>query len=248
MTSSPKKKIAAQEEISAEDRAKQMADLDSANAAVESADDGHDDGDEPVVETTIEPAVEPAPVNSADPFGNLDALRLSQSFVEMAGAKPLLLTVPVRKPNKQEYIRVLPDPAYRLDCAIIELKEDREIYFVAPAIAAAMPDEVIAARLYTAINRQGVVFLWPVRMPTADRRTSAWHLSARQAAEAGMKMWVRVSAKMSLGAYEVTPAKGVIPDPEPIEHSFQDLLRIGFPNDRFIGRLDHPVLKMLRGE
>jgi hypothetical protein len=70
-----------------------MADLDSANAAAESADDGNDDGDEPVVETTIEPAVEPAPINSADPFGNLDALRLSQSFVEMAGAKPLLLTV-----------------------------------------------------------------------------------------------------------------------------------------------------------
>jgi hypothetical protein len=196
----------------------------------------------------IEPAVAPAPINNADPFGNLDALRLSQSFVEMAGAKPLLLTVPVRKPHKQEYVRVHPDPAFRMDCAIIELKEDREVYFVTPAIAAAMPNEVIAVTLFTAISRQGVTFLWPVKMPTSDRRTSAWNISARAAAEACMKGWHRVPANMALGAYEPFPAKGVIPDPEWPDHTFTDLLRVAFPGDKFVGVIHHPVLKMLRGE
>jgi hypothetical protein len=48
----------------------------------------------------------------------------------------LLKTVPVRKPNKQDFVRINPDPAYRLSpAAIIELKEDREVYTSANARA-----------------------------------------------------------------------------------------------------------------
>jgi len=35
-------------------------------------------------------------------FPSLSELRLSQSFVEQAGVKKLLTTVPVRKPHKQD--------------------------------------------------------------------------------------------------------------------------------------------------
>jgi hypothetical protein len=45
-----------------------------------------------------------------DPF-DLSKLRLDQSFVESAGVKKLLTTVPVRKPEKQTFIRV-----HRGDC------------------------------------------------------------------------------------------------------------------------------------
>ena len=69
---------------------------------------------------------------SPNPFDPA-ALRLDQSFAETAGVKKLLTTVPVRKPNKQDFVRVHPDPAYRLTpTAIIELNEDREIYLVTP--------------------------------------------------------------------------------------------------------------------
>jgi hypothetical protein len=40
-----------------------------------------------------------------DPFDPAN-LRLDQNFLKMAGAKKLLTTVPVRRPNKQDYIRV----------------------------------------------------------------------------------------------------------------------------------------------
>src|SRR5262249_56358847 len=60
-----------------------------------------------VVPETTEPQA-PAP----DPF-NPTNLRLSQSFVETAGVKKLLTTVPVRKPSRQDFVRVHPDPAYR---------------------------------------------------------------------------------------------------------------------------------------
>ncbi len=86
------------------------------------------------------------------------ALRLDQSYADTVGVKKLLTTVPVRKPNRQDFVRVHPDPAYRLTpAAIIEVKEDREVYLVTPSMAQALPGEFSTATLFTTINRQGVV-------------------------------------------------------------------------------------------
>jgi len=68
-----------------------------------------------------------------DPF-DPSRLRLSQDFAATVGVKQALITVPVRKPNKQEFIRVHPDEAYRLETAVLELKEEREIYLVDPSL------------------------------------------------------------------------------------------------------------------
>jgi len=100
--------------------------------------------------------------------------------------------------------------------------------------------------IYTAINRQGVLFLWPVRLPAADGRINEWHRSAADAAELAMRRWLRCRANMSLRAYEMFEAASTIPDPEWPKLPFQELLRIGF-RDRLIDRLDHPVIKRLRG-
>jgi hypothetical protein len=190
------------------------------------------------VEATTPP---PAP----DPF-DVSKLRLDQSFVESAGVKKLLTTVPVRKPHKQEFIRVRSDPAYRDAFAVIEWKEDREYYLLTPEVAHAYPGEFIMVHLFTAINRQEVVFLWPVKLPGSDGRTIRWHTSAAEAAEFAMSHWTRVTANMGLGAYEYHPAEGSIPEPKWPELSFTDLLRIGF-KDKYVGDLNHAVLKRIRG-
>ena len=86
------------------------------------------------------------------------SLRLDQNFADTVGVKKLLTTVPVRKPNRQDFVRVHPDPEYRLaPAAIIEVKEDREVYLVTPAMAKELPGEFATATLFTAINRQGVL-------------------------------------------------------------------------------------------
>ena len=111
-----------------------------------------------------------APENAdtaADPF-DLAALRLDQSFVQAAGAQKLLLTVPVRKPNKQDFCRVHQGAEHRENLAVIELKDDREVYLLLPEVARNLPGEFVMVTMYTAINRQGVVFLWPVKLPAAD--------------------------------------------------------------------------------
>jgi hypothetical protein len=73
-----------------------------------------------------------------NPFENLSALRLDQSYADTVGVKKLLTTVPVRRPNRQDFVRVHPDPNFRLTpAAIIEMKEDREVYLVTPNMAEA---------------------------------------------------------------------------------------------------------------
>jgi hypothetical protein len=109
-----------------------------------------------------------------DPL-DLANLRLDQNFVEATSVKKLLTTVPVRKPGKQDFVRVHPSSDYRSTLALIELKDDREMYVVTPSIAQELPGEYFSAVLYTAINRQGVVFLWPARLPAEDGRINMWH-------------------------------------------------------------------------
>jgi hypothetical protein len=186
------------------------------------------------------------PTNAAaDPFDDLTSLRLSQSFTD-GGVRKLLRTVPVRKPNPQEFVRVHPDAEHRGDFPIIELKEDREDYLITAALVPELAGEFKAKTLYTAVNRQGVVFLWPVPLPPADGRQNEWHRSLREGAEIAMKQWVRVKANLPLGAYEMFVAESVMYEPAWPDLPFADILRIAF-RDRLITTLDHPVIKRLRG-
>jgi hypothetical protein len=181
-----------------------------------------------------------------DPFDPA-ALRLDQSFIETAGVKKLLLTVPVRRPNPQDFVRVHADPSYRDTFAVVELRDDRETYLLTPAIAHALPGEFTMATLYTAINRQGVLQLWPVKLPASDGRVLEWHRSAREAAELAMRKWIRLRANMSLGAYDVFEAEGVVADPEWPAVSYREILKIAFGAGRLVDSLDHPLIKRLRG-
>jgi hypothetical protein len=183
------------------------------------------------------------PPNPFDP----SKLRLDQSFANTAGVKKLVTTVAVDKPNRQDWVRVHPDPAYRLTpAAIIELKEDREFYLVRPEIAMELAGEFEAATLYTTINRQGVLRLWPVKLPRPDGKHDEWHRSRAEAAERAMSRWVRVTANMSLGAYEIFEAMGDIGDPVWPQIPFEEILQVAF-RDRIVDRFDHPLIRRLRG-
>jgi hypothetical protein len=182
-----------------------------------------------------------------NPFDNLSALRLDQSYADTVGVKKVLTTVPVRKPHRQEFVRVHPDPSYRLTpAAIIEVKEDREVYLVTPNMAQALPGEFSTATLFTAITRQGTLFLWQVKLPAPDGRQNEWHRSAAEGAERAMGKWLRVTSSIALGAYEIFEASGELPEPVWPDHSFQEILKIAF-RDRIVDRPDHPLVQRLQG-
>jgi hypothetical protein len=110
-------------------------------------------------------------------------LRLSQNFSESVGVKKALLTVPVRKPGRQDFVRTHPDDSFRLETAVIELKEDRETYLIDPELWHELPGEIVPKVLFTTINRQGVLSLWPIRLPREDGRHDEWNRSALEAAD-----------------------------------------------------------------
>jgi hypothetical protein len=194
----------------------------------------------------IDPSTTPTTTTAApDPF-DLASLRLNPSFLETAGVKKLLTTVPARRTNPQDFVRVHPSPEYRADFAMIDLKEEREDYLVRPEVLPDLAGEVVFKTIFTAINRQGVVFLWPVRLPAPDDRKTEWLRSAREGAELAMTQWVRLKANMSLGAYEITVAESVMVDPVWPELTYQDLVKIAY-RDRMITTVDHPVVRRLRG-
>jgi hypothetical protein len=174
-------------------------------------------------------------------------LRIDLNFGEGVGVKKAIVTIPVRKPSDQDFVRVRPEPSYHLPTAIITLRDERETFLVAPHIAREIPGEFVLSTLYTSINRAGVLFLWPVRLPAADGRQLEWHRSAAEAAEMAMQSWVRVKANMSLGAYDIYQASATIPEPVWPDLSFDKLLEIAF-RGRLVDSFDHVVLKRLRGE
>jgi len=190
----------------------------------------------------------PSNTNSAiaNPF-DPSKLRLSQQFSESTGVRKLVTTIPVRKPNKQDFVRVHPNPEFRLETAVLELKEDRETFLVSPELWPELPNELTPKVLFTTINRQNVLCIWPVRLPGEDGKLDDWNASALEAADIGQKHWIRVSSNMSLGAYEVYQANGDLDEPEWPDMDFTKILEIAFKG-RFITDIDHPALRRLRGE
>ena len=197
-------------------------------------------------ETEIDPAIEAISTPAApDPF-DLNKLRLDQSFVESAGVKKLLTKVPVQKPDPQSFVRVHPSEKYRTALAVILLKEDSETFLLPPPIARELPGEFVMVMLHTAITRQGVTFLWPIRLPDSDGKINEWHQSAADAAEHATKRWVRIKANKAIRGYEYLRRRSTIANPTWPDLPFQELVRIAF-RDRLVDRLDHPVIKRLRG-
>ena len=187
--------------------------------------------------------------SSPEAKGNdFSKFRLSQDFASQIGVKKILTNVPVRKPSKQEFVRVHPDEAWRMEIALIEIKDEREVYLVAPELLGELSEFTTPACLFTTISRQKVLTLWPVKLPGLDGRSNPWHESALDAAKLAINSWVRVSANMSLGAYEVFEARSEMPAPEWPESgmNFNSLLGIAF-RGRIIDSMEHPIVNALLG-
>jgi hypothetical protein len=201
--------------------------------------------------TTPEPrtttAEVPRTAEESPPAALFDLGRLRIEADTAPVARKLLLTVPVRKPGRQEFIRVHADKAWSLTTATLTTADDRTTYLVDPDLRSALANEIAPTMLVGAVTRQGVFFLWPLKLPSSDGRTLAWHTSALEAAELAKTSWVKVVANMSLGAYEVHAAQGQLGEPTWPDVGFAEIIGIAF-KDAYLRDADHPVLRRLRGE
>ena len=178
-------------------------------------------------------------VTAPDPFDPAQ-FAASSTVIGDVGVIKDLITCPVRKPNRQEFVRTHPGEGYKLLAHILVLKQENETYLVMPAVAAALPGETNLVTLRLAVSRQGAVFLWPVPEPRLDGRENAWHASARAAAARAETDWVKIVANMAQGSYDLYVASGALGSPVWPDKSLRDILAIAF-GENFIIR-SHPVI------
>jgi hypothetical protein len=189
-----------------------------------------------------------APIKSPiDDRFSLKRLRTVTDFASAVGLRKLITQVPVRKPSREWFVRTKGGEENRLQTIVLQLKEEGEIYLVDPDLWDDLADELVPMMFVTAINRQGVVFLWPVRMPDSSGRQNSWHESTFIAMAAGQHNWIRTVANRSLGGYDISEAARGLPEPEWPEATLDDLVKIAFQH-RYVDSLEHPVVKMLRGQ
>lgn len=183
-----------------------------------------------------------------DPFANIESLRLSQDFAAAANVRPVLTTVAVRKPGRQEFVRVRPGDDWRFPTKTYCQQDTREVYLVAQELWPNLADQITPTLLVVAMVKGSVVpFLWPLTLPRADGRSNRWNESAIGSALLAEKQWVRVVSDMSAGAYIPHVAQAELPDPSWPGTTLQELIKLAFAQ-RIIRDLDHPVLRQLRGE
>jgi hypothetical protein len=185
--------------------------------------------------------------NSPDPF-DPESFRLKELPTDAAGIKKHISRIPVGRPDKQTWVRVHPDPRWRIcPASIIELKVEREIYLVRPDIVPAITDECTNVNLYTVIDRSGNLLIWKCTLPSLTGRGSDWHRTALEAAEDAMSNWIRVMPNHKVGCYEWHYPLNRMPDPAWPEMSMSEILKIAF-RDHVIDSEDHPVIQTLRGK
>ena len=194
------------------------------------------------------PTSQPATGNgdAPDPFAP-EQLRLSQDFSAAAGVQKIITTVPCRKPNRHEFIRVRPGEDWQLETAIFEDKLSKEMYLVDRTLWDELSNEIYPVSLLCVMTRQRDIFLWPVRIPGDDARSNLWNDSALAAARLAQSHWIRVAANMNAGYYETFKAAAAFSEPVWPDLTLQQMLRTCF-RDHFIDDSDHAVLRALRGE
>ncbi|MGO9119711.1 MAG: hypothetical protein ACLQPD_19125 [Desulfomonilaceae bacterium] len=207
--------------------------------------------DEPQDETRTQPSegsTTPSGGNTTSSTDNFDleAYRMTQDYESLINVKRIITTVPVKKPERQWFVRVHPE--WKLETAVLEDKDDRTTYLIVPSLWADLDQEITRKVLFPAITTHRVIFLWPIKLPGEDGRADHWNESSLEAAQLAKRNWIRVRANMQLGAYEVLTAGGTLPEPEwPQDTNFNELVKVAFKG-RIITEWEHPVLKRLRGE
>jgi hypothetical protein len=184
----------------------------------------------------------PAGPNPFDPV----SYRVTSGFAGVTGT-PVRFVVPVKKPDKEPFIRVHSGEEFQDTVGLIELRTTRELYLVTVNLHAdlALEPTFCLRRLLTCITAQGAVFFWPLRLPKPDGSFDDWGRSEWDAARYCMEHWGRVGTRD--GSYQVTPAAGAALEPRWDGRTFPELIAVAF-RDKVITTWDHDVLRTLRGE
>jgi hypothetical protein len=201
--------------------------------------------DDPLADFT--PAEPPPAIGIPDPETELDAYKSAAQVDAMDRPPPRITALLPRRPNDQEFLRVMPGggcilPLFKSKAdgdRLYLFKKDMEPYLPAKAIR---PYRLVLAKSLRAI----VPFIWPLPVPQDDMGQT-WHNSANAAADAAETAWIKMEADMVGGCYVFYPAEDELPEPEWPREPLAELILLAFKNRR-IEAPDHPIIRRLGGK
>lgn len=162
--------------------------------------------------------------------------------------KRVITQVPVKKPNKQKFFRVMEEEGYEITIHVLELKDEDDYYLVKPDVLPYLLNEVKYVRLNLAYYQDGTVFLIPTPLPDVDNpaKWNPWHRSLDLAVKRAKEVWVRAISDKVTSSYTLMEAQGSISEPKLPDLPMNEYMKIAF-KDKILSGLDHPVVKSLLG-
>jgi hypothetical protein len=157
--------------------------------------------------------------------------------------------IPLGKPR--DFFRMHPDPTYRRKTTIYRHKVEGQIeeeYFVFTGALSDVFEEAAPHILAVCVYRDGTPRVWPIRLKKdGERDNEAWK-SARDAAKASLKKWVKLVWTGRAFIYREAKA-GYAPDPawEKLP-SFDELIDKAFGKKNIIRDSSHPMYRNLIGD
>lgn len=176
------------------------------------------------------------------------SLRLTQDYATTAFGRPVNVVVPVAKPPKSAFVRVRPGEEFTTILNLLDASKlgADGMYAVGPDVAPLIADQIRLMQIRMAVTTQGAPTLVPIPLAGPDGRQNPWHVSLARAMEMAETRWIRISANMMRGGYDVFEAIGQLPAPQWPSESFEELLEIAF-RGRLITSEDHPLVQQLLG-
>lgn len=177
---------------------------------------------------------------------DIEALRIPASYGATLGVKKILTNVPVGKPKKTQFFRVHPNSNMSFDVLLLDDKDNRDYYILNQEVAQVISNLVRPTTLRAAIDRNDNVFLIPVPLPGEDGNRNQWHQSLAQNLQHAESNWIRMTANMYVGGYDIYQAESKLEEPEWPDADIAKLIEVAF-RGKIITTLDHPVVQSLLG-
>jgi hypothetical protein len=173
-----------------------------------------------------------------------DLAALGRPLDEVLPSEKVLTSLPVRKPKRDEWVRLHPE----IHARVYVYESENSWYVVLPDVIEPLLDVVRYVEISLAVNYSGTPFAWPVPVPTESKPHRA-HLTAFGGAEQARREWIRIS--WGDGEYDIYRRKSAKVDPKwPAEiGSASEMLRFASKAGGFevIDSMDHPVVRGLLG-
>lgn len=176
-----------------------------------------------------------------------DEYSIDQSHVD-GGADDDLQKVFAGRPSEEAYWRTHPDKDNEWKLAWTITFED-VTYLVHPKIAEVKRASERLVRpllLVRCVNVKGREQIWPLKLDRPGKKRNECNASAQMVAERMRQEWLMLvyddETRIYLGRRPVPP---ITDEPKWTQRTFQLLRELGYPEDRRINTLEHPVWRKL---